>query len=489
MANSIAKNLSWTFLSRIGAQATQVLFSIFLARLLTPSEYGAMAMLLVLSGFAQILGEAGLASALIYYDKSDKIQLSTAFWIQASINLFFTLLFFFAAPLVADFYNNPVLDPLTRLMSINFIIQSVGQIQNAILAKRMDFKAIGITTYVAALVSSICAVVLAHLNFGVWALAWQALSSSITLLIVYTLYTRWWPSFAFSADKAKELVRYGLYLVSHNGLNYWMRNGDNLLIGRFLGATPLGIYNRAYTLMLLPLQNIGAIVGQVMFPTLSKLKDDQQAFRDLYCNSIRLISFVSFPIMAGLSLLSKPILLVLYGPQWVEAAPILQILSLVGLFQCIIFPVGWIFASLGKTREQFHISLFLTPLFFLLVGGGLRWGIMGVTCGYAMWAVISGVWNILAAGGLIGLGPLEYLRLVAKKVASTLAMMLVVGLSLRFLLVGSPSLVVVLFNTSLGAATFVAASFALRDKELTSTLAMVKSKVAPKLARAQTPTG
>ncbi|WP_343683464.1 lipopolysaccharide biosynthesis protein [Asticcacaulis sp.] len=477
MTNALVKNLSWTFFSRIGTQLAQILFTVFLARMLTPAEYGIIGMLAVFSGFALLIGEAGLTSALIYFDKLENSHWSTAFWIQIFINAAFTITFFFGAPLIAHFFENPVIEPVTKIMSLTFILQTVGQIQNTILVKRMDFKSIAIANFVACVVSNLCAVALAVNHFGVYSLVWQSLVNGIVLSIYFAIVTRWFPNFVFSMREARHLMSYGNYLAGNNVVNYWLRNGDNLVIGKFLGAAELGIYNRAYTLMLLPLQNISSTIGQVMFPTLVQLKDDIVAFRELYCKSIKYIALIGFPIMGGLCILSKPILLLLYGQQWVASAPLLQILSLVGLMQCVIFPVGWIYNGVGKPKDQFRITLYLTPLFFILILGGIYWGIIGVTIGYAIWATVSAVWNILAAGKLIDLTIDKYLGLIVKKAMSTLVMMFVVGLLVAFMIDHLVLPVVVFLSVAVGAITYALSCLILKDQEFGTGLSVARDRI------------
>lgn len=465
---SLVRNVSWTFASRMGSQFTQILFSVFIARLVSPQEFGLIGMLTVLSGFAFIVGEGGLNSALVYLGRSDQETLSTAFWLQLLVNLTFTALFYFGAGAIADFYSTPALASVTKFMSVIFVVQSIGQIQQARLTQDMDFKAIAIANYAGALVSSICSLVLALRGWGVWALAWQALTNALVILVCTTISSRWLPQMRFSVPVARKLGSYSLYLLLHNSLNYWMRNGDNLLIGKLLGSYPLGIYNRAYTLMLLPLTNIGSILGQVMFPTLSRTRDDRPAFRSLYLTSLRMIALIAFPLMGGLSVMAYPILLLLYGEHWAEAAPILQILSLVGLFQCIIFPVGWIFTSMGETKAQARITMVLAPLFFILIGGGIHWGLLGVTWGYAIWAIISGFLNIHAAGRIIGVSTRDYLGPLWPKALATVAMMAAVHPALAWLQDSAalPVFIAVPATVCLGAAIYLAILSALRDREL-----------------------
>ncbi len=464
---SILKSISWTFGSRMGAQITQIIFSIFLARLLTPAEYGLIGMLTVLSGFALTIGEAGLNSALVYLEKADDKTFSTAFWMQLSVNIFFMISFFLASGQIAEFYGQPLLKPLTQLMSVTFILQSIGSIQTAILSRQMKFKAISIANFSATFLSSVCGLILAVRGYGVWALAWMSIVNVLALMIGTSIASGWWPRLSFSVSVAKQMTNYSAYLLLNNCLNYWLRNGDNLLIGRALGAIPLGIYNRAYTLMLLPLQNVNTILGQVMFPTLSRARSNMIEFRRLYIQSIGLIALVTFPIMGGLSVLGHQFIMLLYGAQWEESAPVLQILSLVGLFQCIIFPVGWIYNSLGHNKDQFVITLILCPMFIALITVGLRYGLLGVTWGYAIWAVISGILNMYAAGRLISVSVIDYLGLVRRKAVATLVMMVAVNLVVLELSIRLGSVGGLFSCVGLGAIVYGLVLFLLRDPDLT----------------------
>ncbi|MDE2181436.1 MAG: MOP flippase family protein [Alphaproteobacteria bacterium] len=394
LRDQVLRGLSWSFLSRFGSQVSQLVIGIILARMLSPNEFGIIGMLLVFTGFAQTFVDGGLGSALIYHRDIGEVHRSSVFWLQlgAGIILFWAL--FFAAPLVADFYAEPVLAPLSRLVAAVFILQALTLTQNALLSREFRFKTLGISSLAATLGSGVIAVVMAHLGLGVWALAWQpVLSAAIQALVLWRL-SPWRPHLTFDRKSAAELGRYGLYLAGHNTLNYWQRNGDNLLIGKILGAHPLGIYARAYSLMLLPLTNIGAVFGQVMFPALSQLQADIPRFRQHYLSATQAIAFFAFPLMAGVAILSRPLILLLLGPKWIEVVPVLQILSLVGLFQSIIFPVGWVYTALGRTRDQFHLSLFLCFAFAATMVAGIRFGLLGVTYAYATWSALSGYLNL-----------------------------------------------------------------------------------------------
>jgi len=371
-------------------------------------------MLLAFTGFAQALADGGLCSALIYHRDISEVHKSTAFWIQAAAGASLSILFFLSAPLIAVFYGAPPLYALSRFLACTFIIQAAGLVHNAILMREFRFKAIAGVTISATLLSGCVAIVLAIRGFGVWALAWQVLVSTAATTVLLWLQSGWRPHFLFDREVAHDLGRYGIYLLGYSSVNYWMRNGANLLIGKAVGAHALGIFARAYTFMLLPLNNIGAVFSQVMFPALARVQDDIPRFRMHYLTATRLIALVAFPLMVGVAALSEPLILFLLGRKWQEVIPILQILSFVGMFQSIIFPVGMVFMALGKTRDQFFLTVTLLVLFVISMAVGIRFGLLGVTYGYAIWTLISGWLNLSLIGRYIRLTPATVLTSVAQ---------------------------------------------------------------------------
>jgi PST family polysaccharide transporter len=401
LRQQVIHGLSWNFASRLGSQLFQLGFSIILARLLTPREFGIIGMLIVFTGFAQALADGGLSSALIHRQDVADIHLSTAFWMQVFVGAMLSALFFLGAPIIADFYYIPVLKPLSRMLSCIFFIQALGLVHNAILMKEFHFKALAVVTIGATLVSGIVGILLARSGYGVWALAWQiVIMTSVTTALLW-LQSRWRPSLIFNRIAAVDLWSYGIYLLGHGSLNYWLRNGANLLVGKAIGAQSLGIFSRAYTLMLFPLNNVSTVFGQVMFPALAQEQNDIPRFRQHYLLATRLIALLTFPLMIGVTVLSEPLILLLLGRKWVEVIPILQILSLVGLFQSIISPVGWVFTALGRTKAQFYLSIVLAAAFAIFMVVGIRFGILGVTYGYAGWALFSGILNLWLIGRYI----------------------------------------------------------------------------------------
>jgi O-antigen/teichoic acid export membrane protein len=459
----VLHGLSWSLISRVGVQAFQFLFGVALARVLSPAEFGVFGMLIAFTGFAQVLAEGGLNAALIYKQDASEVDQSTAFWLQIIAGLILALVFFFAAPFIADFYETPILTPLTQLVSWVFLIQAFGQTHYANFSKQFRFKALAVASITGMFVSGTVAIVLALEGYGVWALAWQAIAGALTNSGLYWLQSRWRPRFVFSWHSAGELWRYSIYLLGHMSLNYWLRNGDKLVIGKVLGASELGLYSRAYTLMLLPLNNLGTVIGQVMFPALSAMQNDIPRFARAYVKSTQMIALLAFPVMFGLAVLSGPFILFVYGPKWAEAVPILQILSLVGLFQSIVFPVGWVFTSLGKTKSQFLLSILFTFLFVAVIAAGIQYGLLGVSYAYAAWTAIVGLINLYVVGKYLGLSLLALLGAVARIFLMSAIMAVAVFLLDVELLAPFSNLVRLLAGTLVGGGIYLGLCLILRD--------------------------
>lgn len=259
------------------------------------------------------------------------------------------------------------------------------------------------------------AITLALIGFGVWSLAWQMIVSTTIGVIITWRVTDWRPRLQFDKRAVKELLGFSSNLLGFNVFNYWVRNMDNLLIGKFIGSGALGIYSRAYTLMLMPVSQISGTVGRVMFPALSKTQDDIVLTKRIYLKAIDAIALITFPMMMGLLVVADLFILALLGPKWEPVIPILQIFALVGLSQSIKTTVGWIYVSQGRTDWQFKWGMVAGSLLILSIAIGIIIGsIMSVAICYAiMSGVILTYPSIAIPGKLINMTFSEVLRTVS----------------------------------------------------------------------------
>lgn len=394
--------VGWTSFTQFSKQGMQFLISVVLARILSPEDFGLVGMVLVFTGFAALFGELGFGAALVQRDFLEERHYSSIFWLNLIFGILLTGLISLLAPVIANFYDEPRLVPLTTIIAINFLVSSLGIVQTAILNRNMAFRLIAIVETISVTIAGGVAVFLAWSGFGVWSLGWQLVITTFIMVIGFWLVNDWRPKFLFDWQAIKELLGFSSNLLGFNAFNYWSRNADNLLIGRFLGSGELGIYTRAYTTMLLPISQVTNVLSRVMFPALSKVQHDKARVKRIYLRSIAMIALLSFPMMMGLFVLAEPFILTVYGSKWERVISVIQILSLVGMVQSIVATVGWIYQSQGRTDWMFKWGLLVGSLGVLSFIFGIILGtVEAVALAYAAVNLLLLYWNFSIPGKLI----------------------------------------------------------------------------------------
>lgn len=397
--------ISWVGSAQVIKQVFQFTISVFLARLLSPHEFGLLAMVTVFTSFAGVFSDFGLGLAIVQKLNIEERHINAVFWINVMIGFGLTVIFICLAPLFAHFYHEPLLLSLTFVIAFYFIVSALSVVQKSLLQRKMNFKALSIADLSSTFISGIVAIYMAKTGCGVWSLIGQLYTQVIINTTIIWFNSSWRPSFSIKLKPVKELFNFSLNLLGFNVINYWSRNLDSMLIGKFIGSAQLGIYARAYQLMLLPLTQIVFILTQVMVPALSTIQKDIGKMRTIYKDSIQAIAFVTFPLMLGLFVVSTSFIIVIYGDKWRGAIPILQILCFVGMVQSIVSPIGWIYNSLGRTDIQFKWGILSSILYFVSFIIGLHWGIIGVAVAYCIANIIILYPTLAIALRLIDLRP------------------------------------------------------------------------------------
>ncbi len=406
--------LEWSAGAQIAKQGLQFIISVILIRLLTPKDFGLIGMIMVFTGFAGLFSELGFGAALIQRKEIEERHLSSIFWLNVATGLILTCVVLAIAPVVATFYNEPRLKLLTIVLSATFFIGSIGIVQKAILKRSMNFRMLAIVETLAMVIAGIFAIAIAFLGFGVWSLVWQAIVSAIIGVIILWFLSDWKPSLRFNKNAAKELLGFSGNLLAFNVFNYWARNVDDLLIGKVIGSSGLGIYNRAYSIMLMPLRQISFTVGQVMFPTLSKIQDDKVRVKHLYLSTISIIALITFPMMMGLLVVADSFVLALFGPKWADLIPILQVFCLLGMIQSIVTTVGWIYQSQGRTDWMFWWGIVAGIIVIIsFVIGILLGSLMTVVYCYTIANILLIYHNFTIPGKLINMAFSDVVRSVS----------------------------------------------------------------------------
>jgi len=418
--------LGWSLGGQLGRQAASFVIGIVLARLLSPEEFGLVAMVTVLTGFAAVLADFGFGAALVQKDDAEERHFSSVFWVNLTVGFLLTLVFAGAAPLVASFYETPELVGITVAMSLTFLLSSINVVQRTRLSKALDFQRLSLIEVASLIVSSVVAVILATMGFGVWALVFHAVGRSAVEAALLWILNDWRPHRILDRAALAELIGFSGSLMGTQALNYWARNLDDLLVGRVFGEQALGAYNKAYSVMLFPLENISRVIGRVMFPALSLVKENRELVASVFLRSTRSISLVTFPMMLGLLVTAEPFVIGLLGPQWRPMIPILQVLCFVGLVQSVTTLTGSLYLSQGRADLQLRVGLALKVVTLAGIVIGLRWGPVGVAIGYGAATVINSYPAFRFAGGLVGLRFIDLLRAVFATLVCAAAMALVV---------------------------------------------------------------
>lgn len=378
------KGITWTVTSQVSRLVVSFGVIAVLARLLNPGDFGLIAMTAVFTNLFVMVNDMGLSSAIIQKKEVADDELSSAFWINLLEGIILSLIFIALAPAIASFYSKSALKSLVTVISITFTLSSLGMIQSALLSKKMDFRLLAIIEIIASLASGAVAIALAVAGFGVWSLVAQSLVLSFILSILLFTLSEWKPRMTLKWGSVKGLFGYGLPLMGFNFVNYFSRNLDNMLIGRFLGAFQLGFYDIGYKLLLFPLSNISLVIGRVMFPALSHIQENKELVRQAYASATRYIATVTFPLMAGLAVLAQPFIHAVLGSKWERAIFLVQILALVGLLQSMITTTSWIYMSQKRTGTLFVMGLVATATYAVSFVAGLHWQVEGVAVAYAL---------------------------------------------------------------------------------------------------------
>lgn len=387
----------WASFERFGTMALQFLVNLILARLLTPSDFGCIGMLAIFVLVSQIIIDGGFGSALIQKKSPSQTDYSTIFYWNIIFSSILYLILFISAPSISSFYRMPILCDVLRIMGINLIINSLGIIQINRLRKQLAFKRIAIINIVSYLVSAIIAISLAYIGYGVWSLVIMQLLFSLFSVTFFWIITKWKPNLCFSFQSLKSLFQFGGYLLFANILQEICKNLQGLIIGRRFSSIEMGLYTQAKKLDDITSLTIPNIIVQVMFPVYSQIQNDLERTKEVLKMNIRVITFITFPILLLLILIAQPLIIFLYGNKWEVSASYFQILCIGGLFACLQNINYYAVAAQGKSNVLFTWSFYKWGMLLLLLIIGMHWGMYGI-----LWGMVISSLNIyIVNAGLV----------------------------------------------------------------------------------------
>ena len=468
--------VKWNFGAQAGQQIAQLATMVVLARLLKPSDFGLVGMATVVTAFVSLFKDLGTSAAIIHRrDLTDEL-LSSVFWMNVGIGILGTLLLASFAPLVAMYYREPQVSAILRVLSLSFAISGLTILQAALLERGLQFRTVASTQLAGVGCGAIAGIASALAGAGVWALVIQSLTSASVITILLWWSTPWRPQWIFRWREVRSIGSYSLNLVGFNTFNYFSRNADNLLIGRYLGPTALGIYALAYRIMLYPLQTIATVISRVMFPVYAHLQDDDARFRSAYLRTAGVIALVTFPMMIGLWMVARPFVLTVFGAKWLQLVPLIEILAPIGMLQSIGTTVGAIYQAKGNTRALFYWGIGSGAVLVSGFAVGLRWGIVGVATTYAIVTIGLMIPNFVIPFRLIGLRLRSLVAVLVRPLAASLLMALVIAV-VRTLVVHSQPHFALQLMLATGILVYIFASWQMDRDQFRQVLALLGGKL------------
>lgn len=400
----------WSGLDKIGYDIVQFVVELIMARLLLPSDYGVLGILLIFSSFAQIFIDGGFTTALIQKNDRTEEDINTAFVYNLTTSLLIYFLIFALSPLISSFYENKDLTVFLRVYSLVLIISSVSSIHSTLLTINLDFKKLSLVTIASGILSGFIGVLCAFSGLGVWSLIIQQLSMAGVRSLLLLIIVKWKLSFSYSKPSFNYLFKFGSNLIMTNILARVYDNLYPLIIGKMYPFSTLGLYTRGKQFAGLPANIFNSIFMKVTFPVLSSIKDDTMRVKNAYRKFIGMSSFFIFPSMCLLILLAKPIVLILLTERWLGAVPFIQILCVGLMFNHINSINLNLLYVYGRSDLAFKLEIIKKTTATIILVVSTFWGIWGICIGQAFYNVVAVTLNSLYTKKLIGISFTSQIR-------------------------------------------------------------------------------
>ena len=391
LRGNAVRGVKWTTLAMVVVTVLGLAQLAILTRLLSKTDFGLMSMIATVVGFAQVYADMGFSNAIIYRQDADSDQLSSLYWGNIIASAALGTVLVALAPLVAAFFREPSLVQPLRLVCLTFVITPLGQQFQVLLQRELEFGLLARRDIAAAAAGLIVAVAAAAAGQGVYALVWGQLTQATVRALTTAAvgWRRWRPRLHLRWQDLRGFMSFGLYQVGARSITYWAANVDFLLIGRYLGASQLGVYTIAYNLVVMPLVKLNPVFTKVAFPVFARKQDDPAALRRGFGELIELVAFVTFPLLIGLGVTAPVAVPVIFGPSWQPAVVLVQIMVVMGLLKCLSNPLGSVLLAKGRADAGFWLNVVSTAVtvvvLWLVVGYGtsaVAWGHTMINCAF-----------------------------------------------------------------------------------------------------------
>lgn len=400
----------WNAVERFGSSFFLFISNLVLARLLSPSDFGAVAMLMVFISLSEAIIDAGFSSALIQKQNVDQRDYSTIFVWNICFSVLLYALLFFTAPAIANFYEIVILKDILRVQGIVIILNSIILVHIAILKRQLNFKRITKINLPAIIIGTLAGIIVAFCGAGVWSLVLKILLTAIVQVFCYYKIKSWIPSFNFDYQRFKSMFRFGGFIFVNRIVNTLYHNILALIIGKCFSAYTLGNYNQARKLEDLPRSALSSVVNNVAFSAFSRINTDPHRLREAASKCMRNMSFIIIPLLLGAAVVAKPLFIILFTTKWIQAVPYFQLLCFAGIVLTPLELNTGILEATGRSKISLNIRLFQRMAGICLIVAGIRFGMEGLLTAYVIGQYLSFMLASVFSGKYTGYGLLKQIK-------------------------------------------------------------------------------
>lgn len=474
LKKSVLNNLIWKFGERIGAQCVSFIVSIVLARLLLPADYGLVTMVTIFITIANVFVSNGFGESLVQKKDADNVDFSTIFYFEIVFSFGIYMILFIAAPYIADFYNEPALCNVLRVFALRVPLAGINSVQQAYVKKKMIFKKFFFSTIIGTIVSAVVGIALAYRGFGVWALIAQYLCNSVMDTVILWVTVKWRPNLVFSVTRLKELVAYGWKIMAAGLINSFYSQLRSLVIGKVYTASDLAYYNRAQQFPQLLVTNVNASIDGVLFPAMSNEQNDKERIVRIMRRSIKVSSFVLFPLMVGLAVVSTPLIRLMLTEKWLPCVPYLQVICIQFMLQPIQTANLQAIKALGRSDLFLKLEIIKKIVGILSILMVMRMGVMAIAVTEVLYSVYASVINASPNKKMLGYGYKAQIIDIFPALSLSLVMGIIVNL---YNYLQCPDIMILVLQVITGAIIYVASAYIFKIESFSYILSMIKEYI------------
>lgn len=468
------KGVMWNGIEKVGIRFVSFIVTIIIARILSPSDYGIIGMIMVFISIAGIFIDSGMGQALVQKKDRSQSDMSTLFYFNIGVSTICYVILFFAAPYISDFYNVAILTPILRILGLNLIISSLGAVQRANLYIALDFRTLASINIAVVAVSGAIGIIMAYSGFGVWALVGQQITSALVTSLLLWIIGKWHPITGFSKTSFQKLWKYGSKLLAAGIVATIMREIYTITIGKFYNSSELGYYTRATQTTDLVSSTSNDVINAVTFPILSSLQDDRSRMIEVYSRMLGMTAFFIFPIMVGLAVIATPLISVLLTDKWLPTVPLLQWLCFARMFTPISALNMNILNAVGRSDLFMKLDLSKLPLTILTMIITIPLGVKAIVIGNFVNTFICYFVNAYLPGKMFDFGVKAQFKIFWRILLATALMVLATWLSMQFF---NSMILKLIIGIVVGTISYAIFAYIFKIREMKEVLNLIKSKI------------